>query len=246
MRTLQIFKGLGPLDAKTVGRDSLLRAAIGLPLMIALLTRLAVPILAQQIGAATGFDLPAYQAAIMSGALLLITPTICGLVVGFLLLDQRDDRTLAALQVTPLPLRAYLAYRLAAPLLLSLVMTVVAFPLAGLAGAGMPAVLLAALTAAPFAPLAALGLATFAENKVQGLALLKGCSVLLLAPIAAIFVPAPWQWALGIAPTFWPAQLYQALGAGQPGWWIYLLAGLAYQGLLLAALLRRFQRVMYG
>ena len=107
------------------------------------------------------------------------------------------------------------------------------------------AVLLAALTAAPLALLEALGLATFAENKVQGLALLKGCSVLMIVPIAAIFVPAPWQLVLGIAPTFWPAQLYRALDMGEPSWWIYLLAGLAYQALLLAALLQRFQRVMY-
>ena len=61
MHAFQIFKGLGPLDAKTVGRDALLRAVIGLPLMIALLTRLVVPILAQQIGAATGFDVSAYR-----------------------------------------------------------------------------------------------------------------------------------------------------------------------------------------
>ena len=148
MHTLQILKGLGPLDAKTVGRDALLRAVIGLPLMIALLTRLLVPILAQQISAMTGLAVSAYQAPIMSGALLLITPTICGLVVGFLLLDQRDDRTLAALQVTPLPPRAYLAYRLAAPLLLSFAMTMVAFPLAGLAGTGIVAVLLSAPLAA--------------------------------------------------------------------------------------------------
>src|SRR5512134_134742 len=113
MHALRIIKGLGPLDAKTVGRDSLLRGMIALPLLIALLARFVVPILTRRIGEATGFDLAAYHAPIMSAALLLISPAICGLVVGFLLLDQRDDRTLAALQVTPLPPRAYLAYRLA-------------------------------------------------------------------------------------------------------------------------------------
>ncbi|HEU5103813.1 MAG TPA: hypothetical protein VFU22_32575 [Roseiflexaceae bacterium] len=245
MRTLQIVRGLGPLDAKTVGRDSLLRGIIGLPLLIALLARFVMPTLAQRISVATGLDLSAYQAPIMSAALLLIAPAIGGLVVGLLLLDQRDDRTLAALQVTPLPLRSYLAYRLAAPMLLSLAMMLIAFPVAGLARSGIAAVLLAGLAAAPLAPLIALGLACFAENKVQGLALLKGASILLIAPIAAIFVPAPWQWALGIAPTFWPARLYWALGAGEPGWWIYLLAGIAYQGLLLVALVRRFERVIW-
>ena len=34
-------------------------------------------------------------------ALLLITPVLYGMVIGFLLLDQRDDQTLVALQVTP-------------------------------------------------------------------------------------------------------------------------------------------------
>ena len=121
----------------------------------------------------------------------------------------------------------------------------VAFPLAGLAGAGIAAVLLAALAAAPLAPLVALGLATFAENKVQGLALLKGCSVLLIAPIAAIFVPAPGsgRWA-----SRRPSGRRSCTGRwvrASRGWWIYLLAGLAYQALLLAALLRRFERVMY-
>jgi fluoroquinolone transport system permease protein len=32
---------------------------------------------------------------------LLMTPMLAGIVVGFLLLDQRDDQTLTALQVTP-------------------------------------------------------------------------------------------------------------------------------------------------
>jgi fluoroquinolone transport system permease protein len=218
---------------------------IGLPLLIALLARFVVPILMRRIGDAFGFDLAAYLAPIMTAALLLITPTMCGLVVGFLLLDQRDDRTLTALQVTPLPLSSYLAYRLAAPMLVSLAMTVAAFPVGGLAGAGMTAVLLAALVAAPLAPLVALFLAAFAENKVQGLALLKGASVLVIVPLAALFVPTPWQWAFGAAPTYWPARLYWALGAGEPGWWVYLAAGLAYQALLLAALLWRFNRVMW-
>jgi len=70
--------------------------------------------------------------------------------------------------------------------------------------------------------------------------------VLLIAPIAAIFVPMPWQSALGIAPTYWPARLYWALGASEPGWWIYLLAGLIYQALLVVVLLRRFERVIAG
>lgn len=41
---------------------------------------------------------------------------VFGVVTGFLLLDERDDRTLTALQVTPLPLRAYIFYRVTVPI----------------------------------------------------------------------------------------------------------------------------------
>jgi fluoroquinolone transport system permease protein len=43
--------------------------------------------------------------------LVVVMPALVGMVIGFLLLDQRDDQTLAALQVTPLTLNGYLIYR---------------------------------------------------------------------------------------------------------------------------------------
>jgi fluoroquinolone transport system permease protein len=244
MYVMKLLRGLGPIDARSVGRDSLLRALFVLPIVVAAACRLVLPAVLARLGALLGSDLLAYYSPIVSGALLLIAPVISGQVIGFLLLDQRDDRTLTALQVMPMPLGAYLAYRLAAPMLVSVSMTLAAFPIAGVAVAAPP-LLLAALAAAPLAPLFALALAVFAANKVQGLALLKASSVLLAAPIAAAFAPAGWSWAFGAAPTFWPVWLLWSLQAGDPAAWIYLAGGLAYHALLLGALIRRFERVMY-
>ena len=243
MRTLRLITGLGPLDAKTVGRDSLLRGMVLLPLLIALLARWVVPEIFARIATMVQIDLrPAYP-VIMGYALLLIAPVILGTAVGFVLLDQRDDQTLAALQVTPLPLPAYLVYRLAAPALVSVIMTVLAFPLAGL-GFNSGPVFVAALAAAPLAAVVALALAAFGENKVQGFALMKGANVFFIAPMIAAFIPGNWQWAFGVAPTFWPARLLSAAQAGAPSAWLYLLVGLAYQLLLIVALLRRFGTVI--
>ena len=71
------------------------------------------------------------------------------MVLGFLLLDQRDDQTLTALQVTPLSLNGYLAYRISLPMLISLVTTLLMVPLAGLGQVNIAAHLAAALCAAP-------------------------------------------------------------------------------------------------
>ena len=245
MRAAQVVRALGPIDARSVGRDSLLRWMVALPIVVALAARLVLPLVLARLGEAIKIDLLTYYPVVASGALLLLAPIMSGAVIGFLLLDQRDDGTLTALQVTPMPMPAYLAYRLVGPALVSLLLTPLAFTIAGLGGAGLARLLAATALAAPLAPITALALASFAENKVQGFALMKGASLLLTAPLAAYFVPSAWQLAFGLLPTYWPVKLYWASQAGDPNWAFYLAAGLAYYLLLLAALLRRFNRVSH-
>jgi fluoroquinolone transport system permease protein len=101
-----------------------------------------------------------------------------------------------------------------------------------------------ALATAPFAPLMALALAVFAQNKVQGFALVKASSVFQMAPLVAYFVRAEWLPAFWIFPTYWPAKLLWTLQTGGEYAWRYLAVGLAYQLLLLFILLRRFNRLV--
>jgi fluoroquinolone transport system permease protein len=168
-----------------------------------------------------------------------------GTVIGFLLLDQKDDRTLSALQVTPLTTGGYLAYRMGIPLALSVLMTPVALELSGLATPSLWRQLVASIGAAPIAPAYALLLATFARNKVQGFALVKAAGALNWPPVLAYFVDSGWQWAFGLCPTYWSAKLYWELDAGSPRSWLVLPAAIACLGLLIAALLRRFDRAMH-
>jgi fluoroquinolone transport system permease protein len=245
VQPLKMVSALAPIDAKSVARDPLLSWLVLLPLLVALLARSLLLVLFQRIGETVGIPLLAYYPAAMSYCLLMVTPAMCGMVVGYLLLDQRDDRTLSALLVTPISAAGYLAYRLAAPMLVSWVVTLIALPVAGLVEGGILPLLMASLTAAPMAAMVALILASFAENKVQGFALMKVSGILFMAPIGSLFVPSTWQLALGVVPTYWSAKLYWSAGAGDPTWWVYLVVGLLYQGALLALLLRRFDRVMH-
>jgi fluoroquinolone transport system permease protein len=245
MFTLQLLRGLGPLDARSIGRDSMLRGMALLPLVIALPIRFVLPIVLSQLGALFEADLGGFYPIVGTYALLLITPTVYGMVIGCLLLDQRDEQTLVALQVTPLPLSSYLAYRLAGPMLLGVLMTLIAFQVAGFNQIALPNLLLAACAAAPLASVLALTLGAFAENKVQGIALVKALSVLLVAPLAAHFVPQPWSLAFGVLPTYWPAQVLWGLSNGDALFWVYLVIGIAYYAVLLVFLARRFHKVIH-
>ncbi len=244
MRAIDVLKALGPIDVRSIRRDALLRWIVMYPIALALLVRLGVPALALWLAIQFQFDLTPYWTLLLSFVLLLV-PVITGAVIGFLLLDQRDDDTLTALQVTPLTLNGYLVYRITIPILLTMAMIMVVIPLAGLVEMGLFPLFLTALDVAPLAPIFALFLAAFAKNKVQGFALMKGLGILMWPPLIAYFVSSGWQWAFGLFPTYWPVKLFWMLEAGERGAWLCLLIGLAYQFCLLTALVRRFNRVMH-
>jgi fluoroquinolone transport system permease protein len=245
MNSLRTLRALSAVDALSVSRDSLLRGIVLVPLGLAVAARWLFPPAIERMTTLLPFDLQAHYPHVMSYVLLLLAPVICGAVVGFMLLDQRDDNTLMALQVTPLPIAGYLAYRLAAPTILSAIMALIALPLSGLAQLDLLKLLMAVLSAAPLAPITALFLGAYAANKVQGFALQKALGVFFIAPFFGTLLPLPWQFLLGLVPTYWPAALLWSLQSGRSHNWLLLLGGLAYQALLLVFLLRRFNRVIH-
>jgi fluoroquinolone transport system permease protein len=244
MNSLRTLRALSAVDALSVSRDSLLRGIVFVPLGLAVAARWLFPPAIERTTMLLPFDLQALYPHVMSYVLLLLAPAICGAVVGFMLLDQRDDNTLMALQVTPLPIAGYLAYRLAAPMVLSTIMGLIALPLSGLVQLDLLKLLMAVLAAALLAPITALFLGAYAANKVQGFALQKALGVFFIAPFAATLLPQPWQLLAGVIPTYWPATLLWTLQSGKSNGELLLLGSLAYQGLLLALLLRRFNRVI--
>lgn len=237
------FRSLMAIDSRSVSRDALLRWMVVIPLALALVVRFSIPAITQDLFVRFGFALSPYYPLVLS-FLVLLVPQFLGLVLGFLLLDQRDDRTLAALQVTPLSPQRVLAYRLAAPMAVSVVTTLVVFLLAGTLPFSLPAVIGGALAGALFAPCYALVLASFARNKIEGFAIAKGAGFLTMPPIVAWFVPQPWEFLFGIVPTYWPLKAYWVLQAGHAHGWAHVVISVLYFLLLLAWLVRRFDRVL--
>lgn len=243
----RVFRALGPVDLRNVGRDAMLKWMVVIPPPVALMVRWGVPALADWLLAAYDFDLAPYSQLFVTYFVVLMTGSMYGMVIGFLLLDERDDRTLTALQVTPMPLTAYLFYRMAVPVVLSVVMTVIAYWMTGLAPLPFGALLLVAVVGALFAPTFALLMVAFANNKVEGFAIMKSVGgVALLPPIGAYFIPMPWQLLTGILPTYWPAKLTWALLANDPNAWVYAVVGVVYMLALNGWFIRRFERVMHG
>ena len=236
------WRALGTIDAHNIRRDPLLRWLAFYPLALTLLVRWGIHPVTQRLLRDWDFDLIPYYSLCLS-FLLMTTPMLTGMVFGFLLLDQRDDQTLLALQVTPLTLSGYLVYRMAVPTLLSVLVTLIMLPGVALFELSPLQILLASLSAAPLAPIYALSLAAVASNKVQGFALAKAFGVFLVPPVLAYFVDPPWQWLFGIVPFYWPAKFLWEMTEGTGFPLGYLVVGLIYQGGLVALLLKRFRLI---
>lgn len=226
-------------DARLLWRDPLLVWMTAMPLGMAALLRSVVRVV-ESLLVGSDFDLSAYHPLIMGGY-LMTAPGLVGFVVGFLLLDERDAGTLRALRVTPLRTTHYLAYRIAGPLVVGTVATMIGYRFAGLTPIPTLALGVIALTASVSAPLLALVLAAASPNKVAGFAVMKVLNAVNLLPIAAFFLPPPAQYLAGVLPTYWPMRALWSVAAGAP-YWPFLVIGWVVGAIAVVLAARVFQR----
>lgn len=244
-KTLKILRSLGPIDLRGIRRDSMLSWMILIPILSALIMRWAVPALTIALIQRYDFNLAPYYPVLLAYFFVIMSPIIFSVLVGFLLLDEKDDRTLTALQITPLSINSYLAYRVAVPVILTIVLMFIIFPLANLGELAFGPLLLTAISAAPMSPMFAMYLASMAENKVQGFALTKLSGFVLFIPIFAYFIDSGWEIVFGIIPTYWPMKVYWTLNAGEPLAWLYAVIAVVYQSAVTWLFVRRFNKTIH-
>lgn len=209
-------------DARLIARDPMLRWLVAVPLFYGLLFRWLLPFIDSLLG--DGVDLAAWFPLILSYVLVSSVPLINGMIAAFIMLDERDEGSLLALRVTPLPAFAYLAFRIAMPTLYAFAGTAIALWLCAIDGLDWPVRLAVSALAALWAPVTALFCAAFAENKLQGFAMLKLVGLAQLVPVAAYFIPEPLQWLFGAIPIYWAMKLHWTAAAdgAMP---VYILIG---------------------
>lgn len=231
------------LDLRQVSRDSMLALALFAPLLLIAAVRYGVPWVADLLIVELSFDLMAYDDLLLSFVLILI-PLMLGMLTGFMMLDERDENLIQYYAVTPLTKMGYFNYRLAMPVALSigyntLLLLSSPFELPSLL-ASIPTLLMLAMEA----PMIALLLTAFANNKVEGLALSKGLGLIVFVPAVAYFVPYPWQLIAGLVPTYWASQTLLLDMKNAPGWTLATCTGIGVtvHYFVLRVLAMRFRR----
>ncbi len=224
-------------DAMNVARDPMLIFATLLSLVPALALHFGAPALNEAAEAAFGVvDMDRYFVPLA----LAVPAVLVGWVTGFLLLEDRDEGTLLALDVTPIGKGGFLAYRVAVTALLAGGITLYAWPLIIPATPAPIALVLAAVVALN-AVLAAVILPAIARNKVEGLALTKLTNLLSVVPLLAA-IPSPWRYLAGFLPSYWIGELLPLTAIATPAAPVPAIIALAINLLAVAAAFRLFLR----
>ena len=230
--------GLLPADLRRLARDELLVWMPAVPLAMALAARLGVPALLRAVGPG-GAGAREWAARIDVAAFAIVVPVLVGVVVGFMLLGEKEDGVWSVLAVTPTSLRGYLIWRAGGAVAVAAAASGVCTRLAGLDDLGAARTAVLAAAGAPLAGAAALSLAAWAANTVQGFAAVKLSLIVLVLPAVAPRDAGVWQWPLAAIPSWWPVRAYWDL-TGPGSWWPAWLLGSAAVGLAIMAVgLRR-------
>ncbi len=226
-------------EVKSTVRDEILLIIICVPIFLTLLVRFGEPPLR---GLLIEFvDLRRHHLTIVA-VLATMTPMMFGWLIGFKLLDDRDEHTLSAIAVTPLTKQGYLMYRTVLVFLLSAFLNTTLIPLTGLTGIDFARLVPISIMASFEAPIMALVLAAFAGNKVEGLAVAKFMGIFSAVPVLPLYISSPFVYVAGIVPFFWVGKAISLSNGPAGPYCAALTAGFVVHLAFLTAFLKIFNR----
>lgn len=252
MQMLQLVRIFGRNDVKLISRDHFLVFMFVFVVIIAMALRFGLPWLDAHL-AKSGVlpndeiakSLSDFYPMLMAFFVFFQGPLMAGAIFGFSLLDEKDDDTIKAMLVTPVPFNTYVMYRISVPMVIAFL--IVVFQMLVINQSLIPfwQLLLISAGASLTGPIAALFYAVTAENKVQGFAIAKFVGLAGSIILLGWFVAEPWQWLCAIFPPFVICKAYWMALAGNDLWPAALALGILLQCGLLAILVKRFNKVAY-
>jgi fluoroquinolone transport system permease protein len=214
-------------EIKKWTRDSLLLFMLAYPFLFGALGAFAVPAVLDQFAIAVD---PKLLADIVLVLLAMMTPIIFGFVVGFSIMDDRDDHIIDSIITSPLEVFWFIWIKLIMIYIFSFIATIIIFYMTFI---GLELsfdifwrfILIAAVISLVSIQFTLL-INAIAKNKIEGFAVVKGMGILAIVPVASLFITDWREYFFGLIPQFWPAKAISAnFNELNLVWWVYFLIG---------------------
>jgi len=191
-------------------REPLTRFILFYPLVFGLIGRYLLP----HFEKTSDFVIEPYADVIVV-ALTLMMPLVFGAMIGFSILDDRDDHVLSSVKVTPLGLDKFFSFRLIMIYLASTGACMFVILFADIGGLDLKAVTAVSFLASISAPMTGLFINAFASNKIEGYAVMKAFGAVIFFPIISLFFLDAKELFFAWAPGFFPAKGISSLIRGE-------------------------------
>lgn len=184
--------------------DYMLAACMLTPVLMGALFRLGIPRL--EMFLCTTFsqsEILAPYYLIFDLVICVMTPIMYAYAGVMTMLEEFDNGTARYLMVTPIGRSGYFVSRIGFGTAFGAVMSTVTIVICGLSGMSLGMIVLESVFCAITSLIIAVFVISFAGNKVEGMALVKLSSVLILGIPAVFFLPQPLVYLAGIFPSYW-------------------------------------------
>lgn len=225
-------------DFRQIWRDSTLATFLFIPVIVTLFVRFFVPYITEIYPIVAD-----YHSILMMNAAIQ-TATMFGFIVSFISLDEKDENVLQVIRVLPISPYYFLTYRLLFATIISSFGAFLTILFGGIAYPGLLNAMLVAIQFGLLAPMLALLISIFAQNKVEGMAYFKGLNLVFLLPILYFLLDFPFKVIFAVIPTFWTFTLYQK-SLDQSSSMAYFSLGFAYYLLIIAVLFFQYKKRVF-
>ncbi len=220
MRTGKVFQA----GFSLIRRDAMLAVLIPAPVLIGIVFRYGLPALDRWLAGSLRHGPVLHQFALMLDLmLLLLIPYLLNMAAAMIMLEERDEGVSLYMAVSPPGTGGYLNGRLTVPAVLATVLSVLLFIVFRSSELSVMKAIPIAFLASAASVAVCLGVTAFANNKVEGLALMKLGGLSIMGIQAPMFISGTAQYLFSPLPSFWMAKAAME----QTGWLLFLTAGLA-------------------
>ena len=216
-----------------VKKDMMLLAAGLSPFLMGAAIRFGIPAIDKALCGLTGLpQIMSPYYSLFDIFYAAITPAMFCFVAAMVMLEERDDHIDRYLFVTNLGKRGYYISRIVIPALAAFVISAALLPIFRLAVSSFAEILFLSLAGTLQGIIIALLVFNISSNKLEGMALTKCSSLMMLGAMGPYFIQRPYSHILFFMPSYWTGLVITEGSA------LYTLPTILISGIWIAALSR--------
>lgn len=247
-------------ELKIILRDSLSLYMCSVPIILLILATAVFPLIFKSMDAQNEAKLRVTMLIVLL-VVLTLSSVFLSFLTSLLLIENKDEHTLATIAVTPVGTSGYIRFKLVYIYTMSVISTMLVlfgtkyiaddeYTIRGVSlldNLSTFEIISFALVNGLFVPVLALFQSSFAKNKVEGFAFIKATGIIALVPILLVLESFRdgLQYILGILPNFWAVkgillELFPVESSANLSFPLYLAIGAGYNLFLLVIMYRTF------